>query len=102
MHLTLFTAGLLLCNSVPHLCAGLQGRPFPTPFAKPRGKGDSPPLLNFLWGTANLLVGLVLLMRHVGGIGLNVDGALLLAGVVLAGVYLSRHFGGVMRARAAP
>jgi hypothetical protein len=102
MHPTLFAAGLMLCNSVPHLCAGLQGRPFPTPFAKPRGVGDSSPPVNFLWGTANLLIGLFLLVQHIGAIGLNPDGALLLGGVLVAGGYLSHHFGKVMRDRAAP
>lgn len=100
MHPTLFTAGLLLCNSVPHLCAGLQGRPFPTPFARPRGVGDSPPSVNFLWGAANLLIGLLLLVRRIDSIGLNANGAFLLAGVLVAGAYLSHHFGKVMRARA--
>ena len=102
MHPTLFGAGLLLCNCVPHLCSGLQGRAFPTPFARPRGVGDSPPLLNFLWGIANLLVGLVLLVRRIDGVGPNADGGLLLAGVLVAGAYLSHHFGKVMRARATP
>jgi len=37
----IFFAGAFLCNCIPHLCAGLQGMPFPTPFAKPRGIGKS-------------------------------------------------------------
>jgi hypothetical protein len=102
MHPTLFAAGLLLCNCVPHLCAGLQGRAFPTPFAKPRGVGDSPPLVNFLWGMANLLVGLFLLVRRIDSVGPNANGAFLLGGVLVAGAYLSHHFGTVMRARATP
>jgi hypothetical protein len=102
MHPTLFLSGLLLCNSIPHLCSGLQGHPFPTPFAKPRGVGDSPPLVNFLWGAANLLVGLLLLSRHMDGVGLNLDGGALLAGGLVAGGYLSQHFGRVMRARRHP
>jgi hypothetical protein len=102
MHPLLFPAGLLLCNSVPHLCAGLQGRPFPTPFARPRGVGDSPPWANVLWGAANLTVGVILLARHIDSLGLNVNGALLLAGVLAAGGYLSHHFGRVMRGRATP
>lgn len=43
-----FFAGLFLCNGVPHTVAGLSGRSFPTPFAKPPGKGLSSPLVNFL------------------------------------------------------
>jgi hypothetical protein len=44
----LFFAGAFLCNSIPHLTKGLQGEPFPSPFAKPPGKGNSSPLVNFL------------------------------------------------------
>ncbi len=101
MHPTLFAAGLLLCNSIPHLCSGLQGHPFPSPFAKPRGVGDSGPLVNFLWGAANLTLGLLLLIPRADLIGLNLDGAFILGGVLVAGVYLSNHFGKVMRGRGA-
>ena len=45
-----FFAGAFLCNCIPHLDCGLRGAPFPTPFAKPRGIGDSSPLINVLWG----------------------------------------------------
>ena len=100
MHPILFAAGLLLCNSLPHLCAGLQGRPFPTPFAKPRGVGDSGPLVNVLWGLANLSTALTMLLRRGGAVGLNLDGVLLAGGVLVASLYLSNHFGKVMRARA--
>ena len=57
IYVALFFAGAFLCNAVPHLVAGLQGQPFPTPFARPRGIGNSPPVVNFLWGLFNLLVG---------------------------------------------
>jgi hypothetical protein len=53
-HLKIFLAGALLCNRIPHLAAGLQGRPFPALFAKPRGVGRSSAPVNVLWGTANL------------------------------------------------
>jgi hypothetical protein len=48
--IALFFAGALLCNSVPHLIAGVSGMPFPSPFATPHGVGGSPPLVNFWWG----------------------------------------------------
>ena len=47
-YLWMFLAGALLCNSIPHLAAGLRGEPFPTPFGRPPGEGKSPPLVNFL------------------------------------------------------
>jgi len=59
-YLLLFLAGALLCNGIPHLAAGLRGEPFPTPFARPPGKGKSPPLVNFVWGSGNVFAGVVL------------------------------------------
>jgi len=53
-------AGAFFCNCIPHLASGLRGEPFPTPFARPRGVGNSSPLANVLWGTANLAVALAL------------------------------------------
>ncbi len=52
--IALVFAGAFLCNCVPHLCAGLTGQKFPTPLARPRGVGLSPPLVNFVWGAFNL------------------------------------------------
>ncbi|MGB6231126.1 MAG: hypothetical protein WBF53_13475 [Litorimonas sp.] len=49
-----FLVGLFLANAVPHLSNGLSGRRFPTPFARPPGKGLSSPVVNALWGVANL------------------------------------------------
>ena len=97
-YLTIFFAGAFLCNCIPHLAAGLQGAPFPTPFAKPRGVGNSSPLVNFLWGTFNLVVGIALLITSPMQLGLNADSGVLLAGFLALGLYLSIHFGKV-RAR---
>jgi hypothetical protein len=94
-----FLAGALLCNCIPHLGAGLQGTPFPTPFARPRGVGESSPLVNFLWGAANVGAGLTILARHPVVLGPNANCVALAAGALLLGVYLSRHFG---RVRARP
>jgi hypothetical protein len=91
----LFFAGASLCNCIPHLGAGLQGMPFPTPFAKPRGVGNSSPLLNFLWGVFNLCVGVYLLSTQPVTIGLNSSCFALIAGVLAIGTYLSAHFGRV-------
>ncbi|MCW5695310.1 MAG: hypothetical protein KIS96_01110 [Bauldia sp.] len=49
-------AALFLVNSLPHLIAGLTGRPFPSPFSSPPGRGDSPPVVNVMWGSFNLAV----------------------------------------------
>ncbi len=99
--ITLFFAGAFLCNCIPHLTAGLQGVAFPTPFARPRGVGNSSALINFLWGAFNLAAGLALLSRHGVVLGLNVDCLALAAGALLLGVYLSRHFAKVRKNRTA-
>lgn len=95
MHVTIFFAGVLLCNSIPHLTCGLRGEVFPTPFAKPRGKGPSSPIVNFLWGVFNLLWGVFLLSRHPVTVGLNPDCGALIVGALAIGTYLSHHFGKV-------
>jgi hypothetical protein len=101
-YVSLFFAGAFLCNGIPHLCSGLMGRPFPTPFAKPRGVGDSSPLVNFLWGFFNLLVGSYLLSRHELAVGVNPELATLIFGALVLGTHLSLHFGRVQAAKKAP
>ena len=96
-YIALFFAGAFLCNCIPHLVCGLQGAPFPSPFAKPRGVGDSSPLVNFLWGFFNLLVGLYLLSRNPIVIGFNSEFFTLIVGALALGIHLSCHFGKVQR-----
>ena len=59
-YLWMILAGAFLVNCVPHLSAGLRGEAFPTPFAKPPARGLSSPRTNMLWGSGNLVVGIVL------------------------------------------
>ena len=59
-YLTCFVSGLFLANCVPHLIAGICGRRFPTPFAKPPGKGLSSAVVNVIWGLLNLGAGIAL------------------------------------------
>jgi hypothetical protein len=56
-----FFAGMFLANAVPHFMHGVSGDPFPTPFAKPPGKGLSSPTVNVLWALLNLAIGYVLI-----------------------------------------
>ena len=89
-----FFGGAFLTNSVPHFVSGVMGRPFQSPFAKPRGVGLSSSTVNVLWGVFNLAVGYVLLCRigqfdlhatdHVVALGL---------GVLVMGVITARLFG---------
>ena len=38
-YLCAFFAGIFLTNAIPHFVQGISGNKFPTPFAKPPGKG---------------------------------------------------------------
>jgi hypothetical protein len=55
-----FFAGAFLANFVPHFVKGVSGDLFPTPFAKPRGRGPSSAIVNVLWGLLNLVIAYVL------------------------------------------
>lgn len=44
-----FFGGLFLANAVPHFVSGMMGRPFQTPFARPRGAGQSSSTVNVIW-----------------------------------------------------
>ena len=91
-YVVIFFAGAFLCNCIPHLACGLQGEPFPTPFAKPRGVGDSSPFVNFLWGSFSFVVGLSLLSSHPVTAELNPDFIALIAGALAIGTYLILAF----------
>ena len=97
----LFLAGALLCNCIPHLAAGLRGEAFPTPFASPPGQGLSSPVVNFVWGAGNLLIGLELLAANLDAGDPRFGRLALIAGFVGLGLFLSYHFGRV-RAGATP
>ena len=56
-----FFAGMFLANAVPHFVQGVSGNKFPTPFAKPPGRGLSSPTINVVWALFNVLIGYVLL-----------------------------------------
>lgn len=89
-----FLGGAFLVNAVPHFVNGVSGRSFPTPFASPPGRGQSSPVVNVLWGTANLIIG-YLLAFHVREFHVSrITNVLLLgAGGLLMAILLSRTFG---------
>jgi hypothetical protein len=86
-----FFGGAFLANFVPHHVAGVSGRSFYTPFAKPPFRGLSPPRVNILWGLVNLVVAYVLLVV-VGGFELSrvADVAIAALGFGLASVGIAR------------
>jgi uncharacterized membrane protein len=59
-YIAAFFAGAFLANAVPHFVQGISGNKFPTPFAKPPGKGLSSAPLNVAWGLLNIVIGLLL------------------------------------------
>jgi hypothetical protein len=94
-YLALFFAGAFLVNSVPHFTNGISGRSFPSPFASPPGQGMSPPVVNVLWGSFNLIVGFILC--RVGGFDSKRLVPLLTVGIggLLMAVMLANAFGQV-------
>jgi len=59
-YIACFFAGAFLANVVPHFVSGISGNKFPTPFAKPPGKGLSSATVNVAWALFNLIVGFLL------------------------------------------
>jgi len=53
-YLAVFFSGAFLANVVPHFVHGISGNKFPTPFAKPPGKGLSSATVNVVWSLVNL------------------------------------------------
>ncbi|MCC6995721.1 MAG: hypothetical protein IT370_14015 [Deltaproteobacteria bacterium] len=56
-----FFGGAFLANATPHFIAGVSGRRFPSPFAKPPFRGLSSPLVNVLYALCNLAAAWALL-----------------------------------------
>ena len=88
--LTRAAGGAFLVNAVPHGVAALIGRPFPTPFADPPGKGLSGRLPNLVWSAANAALGAVLIRGHDGS--RREKAAIVVSGAVSA-VGLVAYFG---------
>lgn len=91
-YLASFFAGAFLANFVPHFVHGVSGDRFPTPFAKPPGKGLSSATVNVFWALINLVAGYVLF--RVGNVASGYYGVLLvfLAGIAAISFQLSVHF----------
>ena len=62
-YLCAFFAGLFLANAVPQFVHGISGNKFPSPFAKPPGKGLSSATVNVIWGLFNAIVGTILFIH---------------------------------------
>jgi hypothetical protein len=89
-----FFAGMFLANVVPHFVHGVSGDRFPTPFAKPPGKGLSSPTLNVIWALANLAVGYLLFRAGKVTSGDNLALVIFFAGIAAISLFASRRFAG--------
>jgi hypothetical protein len=89
-----FFGGIFLANAVPHYVSGVMGRSFQSPFAKPSGRGLSSSTVNLLWGSFNVVIGYVLVLR-VGDFDVrSTSNVLALAvGALLISLFAARHFG---------
>ena len=87
-----FFAGMFLANVVPHFVAGISGDRFPTPFARPPGKGLSSPIVNVVWALFNLVVGYVLFRVGKVSSGDNSALAVFFAGIVAISTMSSVRF----------
>jgi hypothetical protein len=88
--------GMFLANGVPHFVQGISGNPFPSPFAKPPGQGDSSPLVNVVWGFGNLVAGVLLLHFFWPQGDAAVFGWVAVgAGALFLAVQMATHFGKV-------
>jgi hypothetical protein len=94
-YVLIFIAGALLCNGIPHLLSGLRGDPFPSPFAKPPGRGNSSPVVNVLWGFGNGLAGGLLAIRWIPHYVSPREDALFVAGFLVMALFCAHHFGKV-------
>jgi hypothetical protein len=84
----------LAFSGVPHFVAGMMGRAFQTPFAKPPGKGLSSSTVNVVWGFFNAVIA-YLLVAHVGDFHLRWWSHIVAfgLGVFVISVNMARHFG---------
>lgn len=89
-----FVGGAFLANFTPHFIAGVSGRRFHSPFAKPPFRGLSSPVVNILWGLFNLAVAYTLLVV-VGGFEPRrvAHFAVAAAGFGLASIGIARSIG---------
>jgi hypothetical protein len=77
---------------VPHFVNGVSGDPFPTPFAKPPGKGLSSPLVNVVWALFNLIIGAILFRVGQVSSGDLLASVIFFAGIAAISIFASVRF----------
>jgi hypothetical protein len=93
VYLAYFLGGAFFANGTPHFVHGISGERFQSPFAWPPGKGESPALVNAVWGLVNIAAGYALVFE-VGDFvfGLTRGSFMVGLGALLASVCLSVYF----------
>jgi hypothetical protein len=95
-YLAHFVAGAFLANGVPHFVQGICGNKFQTPFARPRGVGESSAPVNVIWGWFNFVIGGVPLRLSFPPLPPPPEITLAtMLGALLMAIFLSLHFGRV-------
>ena len=84
-YLAYLFAGVFLANGIPHFVNGISGKKFQTPFASPRGVGESSPLANVIWGGINFVVSYLLIF----GVGDFIFGLILSVLMVALGAFVT-------------
>jgi hypothetical protein len=96
-YLACFFAGAFLANVVPHFVHGISGDRFPTPFARPPGRGLSSPTVNVVWAWVNLVAGYLLFQAGKVSSENYVALIVFLAGIAAISTILSFRFRQKMR-----
>jgi hypothetical protein len=91
-YLASFFAGAFSANVIPHFVKGICGDKFPTPFAKPPGKGLSSPLVNMVWSLFNIIISYLLFKSGQVATGNLPTLIVFFAGIAAMGIMLSIHF----------
>jgi hypothetical protein len=91
-YLASFFAGAFSANVIPHFVKGICGDKFPTPFAKPPGKGLSSPLVNMVWSLFNIIISYLLFKSGQVCTGNLTTLIVFFAGIAAMGIMLSIRF----------
>lgn len=93
-----FFAAMFFINALPHFINGLSGRSFPSPFASPPGKGESPAHINILWASINFAISSLLIWQDPDFFVLNAPNVVaLILGALSTAFMLSFWFGALYR-----
>ena len=91
-YIACFFSGVFFANVVPHFVHGISGDGFPSPFAKPPGKGLSSPTVNVVWALVNLVIGYLLFRVGRVWTGETVRLVVFFAGIAAISIQMSVHF----------